>query len=179
MILREIEGQSRSIAILRRVLAAGRVAHAYIFAGPPGVGKRATALGLAQALLCQESPGDGCDHCAECHLIAAGSHPDVFIEDLARARLERPTTNQLSIEQVRRVSSHLSLRPARGARKVASVCSTSGRPFSPATTVPVRSLMTTRAGESGTTSRSPISPTNPTTFSCRSPGTQISFFDCE
>src|SRR6185369_12623091 len=107
--LDDIAGQDRAVTTLRRALAAGRLGHAYLFAGPPGVGKRSTALGLALACVCAEAPGRGCGRCAECRLIGAGSHPDVFVEDLARAQLERPTATHLSIDQVRRVRSQLAL----------------------------------------------------------------------
>ena len=118
MTLDEIVGQDRAVATLRRALAAGRLGHAYLFAGPPGVGKRSTALALALACVCAEAPGRGCGRCPECHLIGAGSHPDVFVEDLARAQIERPTATHLSIEQVRRVRSQLAMRPIRGNHKI-------------------------------------------------------------
>ena len=55
----------------------GRVAHAYLFCGPPGCGKHTTGLALAAALNCQNAPGQGCASCSACHKIAAGIHPDV------------------------------------------------------------------------------------------------------
>lgn len=121
MTLDGILGQGRAVDLLRRSLATGRLAHAYVFNGPPGVGKRATALALASACLCAERPGEGCGTCPECRLVDALSHPDLFVEDLARAQAERATTSQVSIEQVRRVRGHLALRPVRGPRKVAIV----------------------------------------------------------
>ena len=48
----------------------------------------------------------------------AGNHPDLFVEDLARAREEKATATKLSIEQMRRVRSQLSMRAVRGAKKV-------------------------------------------------------------
>ena len=118
MTLGEIRGQDGAISRLRRALAADRLGHALILAGPPGVGKRTTALALTRALLCRSKPGEGCRDCVECHLVEVGSHPDVFVEDLERARLERPTATLLSIDQMRRMRSHLAGRPIRGARKV-------------------------------------------------------------
>jgi DNA polymerase-3 subunit delta' len=82
------------------------------------VGKRATAFALAQALLCGTLPNEGCGLCTECHLVAAGTHPDLFVEDLERARRDRPTATQLSIEQIRRLRAKLAGRPVRGSRKV-------------------------------------------------------------
>jgi DNA polymerase-3 subunit delta' len=68
--------------------------------------------------VCAEAPGNGCGRCPECRLVAAGSHPDVFVEDLARAQLERPTATHLSIDQIRRVRSQLAMRPIRSKRKI-------------------------------------------------------------
>jgi DNA polymerase-3 subunit delta' len=121
VILSEIEGQERAIGILGRALAADRLGHAYLFAGPAGVGKRATALALARACLCAIAPGVGCGTCPECRLIEVGSHPDVFVEDLARAQLEKPGASHISIDQMRRVRSQLAMRPVRGPRKIGLV----------------------------------------------------------
>lgn len=73
----EIVGQQRALVVLARALAAGRTAHAYLFEGPPGVGKRSAAVGLGMALNCETSPGNACGTCEPCRRIAAGIHPDV------------------------------------------------------------------------------------------------------
>ena len=78
VLLQEIAGQPRALAVLGRALASGHVAHAYLFDGPPGVGKRQAALGLAMALDCETSPGRACGQCETCRRIAAGLHPDVL-----------------------------------------------------------------------------------------------------
>ena len=121
MRLDDVVGQDRAVDLLRRSLAGNRLAHAYVFSGPPGVGKRTTALALARACLCEREPGSGCGSCRECRLVEAGSHPDLFIEDLERAQAERAGASQVSIEQVRRVRGHLGLRPVRGPRKIGIV----------------------------------------------------------
>lgn len=121
MTLDQIQGQDRPIGLLRRAIAADRLAHAFVFAGPAGVGKRATALALARAVLCPEAPGAGCGTCIECRLVSAGSHPDVCVEDLAAAQAERATATVVSIEQVRRAAAALAMRPIRGQRKVGIV----------------------------------------------------------
>lgn len=121
MTLDQIQGQDRALGMLRRAMAADRLAHAFVFAGPAGVGKRTTALALARAVLCPEAPGTGCGTCLDCRLVGAGSHPDVFVEDLATAQAERATASVVSIEQIRRAGASLAMRPIRGRRKVGIV----------------------------------------------------------
>jgi len=75
--LQDLIGQDLARAALERAVAGGRVAHAYVFEGPPGVGKRSAALGLAMALDCPVAPGAGCGTCEVCRRIEAGLHPDV------------------------------------------------------------------------------------------------------
>ena len=77
MRLADLIGQDLARAALERAIAGGRVAHAYVFEGPPGVGKRNAALGLAMALDCSVAPGTGCGACEICRRIEAGLHPDV------------------------------------------------------------------------------------------------------
>ena len=77
MRLADLIGQDLARAALERALAGGRVAHAYVFEGPAGVGKRSAALGLAMALDCSVAPGLGCGACEVCRRIEAGLHPDV------------------------------------------------------------------------------------------------------
>ena len=81
----EIEGHGREIGILRRAVVSGRVAHAYIFSGPDGVGKRLTARAFASVLNC-DSPvtieggpegGGGpeaCGECRSCESMDGGGH---------------------------------------------------------------------------------------------------------
>src|SRR5256885_13453331 len=73
--LASIVGQERAVGRLRAALASGKAHHAYLFEGPDGVGKHTTALGLAQAWNCEESPGEGCGRCGPCAKIDAGTHP--------------------------------------------------------------------------------------------------------
>ena len=77
MRFQEIVGQERALTVLSRALGGDRTAHAYLFEGPPGVGKRSAAGGLGMALDCETSPGNACGTCEPCRRIAAGIHPDV------------------------------------------------------------------------------------------------------
>ena len=65
-----IRGQDEAVALLRRAVAAGRVAHAYAFVGPAGVGRKLTALCFAKALV---APSDE----AAAARVERGAHPDV------------------------------------------------------------------------------------------------------
>src|ERR1700684_3657969 len=80
-----ILGHERLTAAFRDIVARHRLAHAYLFVGPAGVGKRLFAKELAKALLCESACGvagglDACDKCESCLLVDAGTHPDLFLE---------------------------------------------------------------------------------------------------
>src|SRR5262249_34710666 len=62
-----VVGQDAITRTVRNALASGRIAHAYLFAGPRGVGKTTTARLLARALLCPERSGaEPCGACVAC-----------------------------------------------------------------------------------------------------------------
>jgi DNA polymerase-3 subunit delta' len=78
-----LQAQDSALQILQHALDHDRVAHAYLFEGPSGVGKERAALQLAAALLCptaraQTHTQSPCV-CAVCERIRAGNHPDVRI----------------------------------------------------------------------------------------------------
>ncbi|HEY8506526.1 MAG TPA: DNA polymerase III subunit delta' [Gemmataceae bacterium] len=109
----------RGHELVRRQLEAawkrGRLGHAYLFAGPEGVGKALFARELARALLCEAKADrlEACDRCPACRQVDAGTHPDFFTAGRPEDKLELP------IEVVRELAGHLALRPARGGHKVA------------------------------------------------------------
>ena len=109
---RGLVGQTRAIRLIQRALKTGRTAHAYLFSGPEGIGKRAAALALAQALNCQrgDAADDGCGACQSCRKIARGLHPDVQVIE--------PEGVTLKIEQVRALEADAALGPYEARRKV-------------------------------------------------------------
>jgi DNA polymerase-3 subunit delta' len=84
MLLKEIFCQDKAIDSLQRAYAAGRMAHAYLFAGDDGVGKFTAARAWAKMLLCEnkrtvgDDPAfvDSCGACHSCQLFESGGHPD-------------------------------------------------------------------------------------------------------
>ena len=83
----EVLGQDHVAGTLRNALAGGRLAHAYLFCGPRGVGKTTMARILAKAVNCMETPGvHPCGACEACRGIAAASDVDVLEIDAASNR---------------------------------------------------------------------------------------------
>jgi DNA polymerase-3 subunit delta' len=133
MSLRDIFCQDRAIGILQQGLAADRSAHAYIFAGPEGVGKYATARQWARLLLCKAPVAggddsrpfaDSCGACESCRLLDADSHPDyahVYKELLQFTRdgKDRRPPVEVPIDVIREfLIEQVALRPSLSARKV-------------------------------------------------------------
>ena len=104
----QILGHARQKEILDRSLASGRLAHAYLFSGPDGVGKRLMALALARAIVCHEQRG--CGDCQACRKIDHRNHPDLHVLE--------PDGNSIKIEQVRRLQKDLNLKPLEAPRKI-------------------------------------------------------------
>ena len=133
MSLKEIFCQDKAIGLLQRSFAADKMPHAYIFAGPQGVGKFKTAREWAKMLLCKnpviEGNGsaqfaDSCGSCQSCRLFEAGSHPDfnnIYKELLqfTKDNKDKKTPVALAIDVVREfLIGKVSNRPTLSQRKV-------------------------------------------------------------
>lgn len=110
-----IIGQDPAVTLLQRAVASDRVAHAYAFVGPMGVGRRLTALAFAQACLC---PQGGCGRCSACRRVAAGQHPDCQVVTPTPPKDNPRGAPTLRIEQVREVEHWAALAPLEAARKI-------------------------------------------------------------
>jgi DNA polymerase-3 subunit delta' len=120
-----IIGHENALAVLRRALTTERPPHAWLFTGPEGAGKLATAIEFAAALNCTASDKP-CGECQACRSTLGGNHPDV--EVVAPGGLcdepdhrDHPDSRDLRICQVRRLQRVLSLSPYAGGRRVAIV----------------------------------------------------------
>lgn len=93
----------------------GRLAHAYLFIGPEGVGKRTFARELSKVLLCESPkvPLEACDRCSSCTHFEAGTLADF-------STFSRPEeSNEFPIAVIRELSETLALKPMHGTRKIA------------------------------------------------------------
>jgi DNA polymerase-3 subunit delta' len=128
MAFREILGHDQNVAFLRRAIASGRAGASLIFHGPDGVGRRLTALALAQAFNCPVEPGEGCGRCGTCARIAHVERGTVqegeFKGDAcefthhADVRLVVPGKEEIRIAEVRSIRQQAWRRPFEGRRSV-------------------------------------------------------------
>ena len=75
----QIIEQGRVMDVLERAISSERIAHAYLFHGPKGIGKRAVALAFAQSLLCNEPGPSACGQCDACRKVDHMVHPDLHV----------------------------------------------------------------------------------------------------
>jgi DNA polymerase III subunit delta' len=117
---RDITGHSRTLALLTRSIANGSLHPSLVFAGVSGIGKRRTAMALAQTLNCptprRQVPStggsangllaiDACGECPSCRRIERLVHPDVIVIE------PDPDTANIRVEEVRTLNERLGYRP--------------------------------------------------------------------
>ncbi len=140
MIWDNLRGHAGQVAMFNSSIRKGRLSHAYLFAGPDGIGKKRFARMLAQCLMCSarnahqglltgDEPAadaglDACGQCAGCKQVAAGSHPDLFVVGRPEGKSALPIEVFVGPKERRGKAGlcyELSLRPMAGQRRIAII----------------------------------------------------------
>jgi DNA polymerase-3 subunit delta' len=115
----EVVGHEEAVALLSKSLEKDMLSHAYLFVGPPQVGKTTLAMNLAQGVNCLESPPERpCSECTQCRRIATRQHPDVQVIDLVANSDGSAIRREIGINQVRDVQHSATLKPYEGKYRV-------------------------------------------------------------
>ncbi len=107
-----VQGHERVCDFLRAAVNQERLAHALLFAGPEGVGKRSVAVALVAWLQCERRGDDACGACASCRQVAAGSHADLQVVAVAAGKKE------IGVDRMRDLKRFMQLQPVRGIVKI-------------------------------------------------------------
>lgn len=104
-----VVGHEWAIELLDRSIRTNKVSHAYLFVGPPQIGKTTLAKSFARALLCQGEDVP-CGVCRACRLVQVDRHPDVH--------LVAPEKDRIKIEAIRDLQHAIALSPVEGVYRV-------------------------------------------------------------
>ena len=110
----EVVGQDHVVSVIKRQVEAGRLAHAYLFSGPRGVGKTTVARIIAKAANCELAEGKGsnkapCNECASCLAFTMGHALNLIEIDAASNR---------GIDEIRELREAVRFAPVSGGTKV-------------------------------------------------------------
>jgi DNA polymerase-3 subunit delta' len=103
----DLIGQEHAVKLIKQSMSKNRLAHAYLFAGPDGVGKKTCAQIFARTLNCLEGGNEPCNSCISC---TKEFHPDIH--------LIKPKGTSLRIEQMRELQNNVVYKPYEGKWKV-------------------------------------------------------------
>jgi DNA polymerase-3 subunit delta' len=109
-----ILGHSKIISYLKKISGDKKnIAHAFLFSGPEGVGKRTVALEFAASLICQKKdpPFGGCKECDACSARLNGTNPDLIYIDPKEIAEKTGKSENIPIEVIRDLKKNLGLNP--------------------------------------------------------------------
>ncbi len=118
MRISEIIGHEREISALRASFRGNRFAHAYLFAGPDGIGKGMVARALATFLNCTAGLDDSCGVCPSCVAVASGTHQSVIEIWPTDKEGEKDLNGLIKIDAIRDVQSRLRYKVESGVKAV-------------------------------------------------------------
>lgn len=108
-----VVGQEQVIENLKGALERDQIAHAYLFEGVDGLGKKNIALKLASALVCNSNKDKPCGKCNSCIKVENGNHPDIkTIEG----------EGIIKVDEIRELIKDIQLKPYEGIGKVYIIC---------------------------------------------------------
>jgi DNA polymerase-3 subunit delta' len=106
-------GHDQILNLLRQTVAEARPAHAYLFSGPDGVGKKLMAVRFSEMLNCPRLQEDSSASCPVCRRISEEKHPDFIIE--------KPLRGMIRIDRVRFIQGFFQFAPVEGFFRVAVI----------------------------------------------------------
>lgn len=133
MLFKDMIGQRLAVGLIKRAIEEKRLAHAYLFIGPDGVGKSFIAKAFAKALNCEKAGAGPCGECVSCEKVEAKNHPDVgwFTHKIGKKKSDvndgwiRPNSLDpdkkapyVNIDMIRFLQQAMSFKPYEGRTKV-------------------------------------------------------------
>ena len=115
MPFKDIIGHDQTLLSIRTALFGGRPGHAFLFAGPDGVGKYLAAVEVARLLLCEkpaEGGRDSCGACRACRQAGHDNHPDLHLVEAEEGK------RFIALKQTQELCKQYALRP-HGSRRIA------------------------------------------------------------
>jgi DNA polymerase-3 subunit delta' len=114
-------GHEWAVDMLKKHVIHGTTRHAYLFAGPPGIGRRTLALRFAQALNCQSPSEAGvpCGQCRDCKQIEAMQHADLTIVQAVDEDGKSKPGGTLKVDQIRDLRRMITYKPYQSRYRIA------------------------------------------------------------
>lgn len=113
MAFERVLGQEKAKKNLQRALEKNKLAHAYLFDGAEGLGKKAMALELASALFCENNKDKPCGICNSCIRINSGNHSGIKIIEEEKI---------IKVDDIRELIKDIQLKPYEREKKIYIIC---------------------------------------------------------